>query len=139
MAAVRVVDGVRFCFAPLTAAQMADELHREAGTLASLSAASGVDARTIVRANDVPFSTRAINDWVIASGGHWLPHVEGTGMVPGSPTGGWAVFRVGNKIWMPCAVAGNTDDAGVDWAKWLAAGAAVVGTGLALSRRRKEK
>ena len=85
---------------------------RSGDSLASLGqryfpSLSEVDAaRVIVALNDVAFTTRDINAWVIERGGRWLNQVAGQAAVPGSPTGGWAVFTSASTIFLPCGTAG---------------------------------
>ena len=99
----KTFGGVLFCWRTLTADLMAREMQREFGTLATIEEATGVRAELIAAANGVAWTTPDINDWVILSGGRWLGHVEGTPRVEGSPTGGWAVFTVGNSLFIPCS------------------------------------
>lgn len=62
-----------------------------------------VTPEEIVKANGVPWSTPHINEWVIKTGGRWLPEVAGEPPVPGSPPGkGWAVFTSKSRIYLPC-------------------------------------
>ncbi len=72
-------------------------------TLASLAPRYGVPAQAIVAANGVAWGVEEINAWVIRRGGTWLPQPVNQAPVPGSPTGGWAVFRTGSSILLPCA------------------------------------
>lgn len=123
-------------------------------TLASLSAqyfpnlAEREGARFICEANGIPFNIQAINAWVISNGGRWLPHVAGTPVIEGSPTGGWAVFTSTSKILLPCKgtvepgkpappVTTVDDTDGYSWWWLLAAG---LGTGAAyMAFREKPK
>lgn len=118
--------GITWCYAALQPVLLDDV----EGTLADIEQTTGVDSETVVAANEVAWDIQAINRWVIASGGKWLPQV-GPDAVRGSPTGGWAVFQVGNEIWLPhCEVtveAIKKTERGA-WLKWLG-GLLVVGGG----------
>ncbi len=73
----------------------------ENDNLSNLSAFYGVSPQDICAANGIPWSSDAINQWVMSKGGKALPHQAGQPIVAGTPDGGWAVFRNGNKILLP--------------------------------------
>ena len=110
-------------------------------------------AQKIVEANGIFWATATVNAWVMNTGGRWLPHVEGTPVVEGSATGGWAVFTSASQIMLPCKPAkpgpGGTTPGGkkcecpadkTPW--WLALagfGVGAVGTALLTGDDKKKK
>jgi len=116
-------------------------------TLSSLSRAYGVSAQEITDANDVPFSSTAINQWVVSSGGKYRSGSSGetvfTGkskiMLPNkargakSPvTGNPPVVKTGD---IPKNISGSKSNV-LFWS--LAGGAAILGTVAVIGMRGKK-
>lgn len=121
---------------------------RSGDTLASLAArflpALSIDdaAKKIATVNGVVWSTPAINEWVIATGGVWLKQAPGGGTVTGSPTGGWAAFSASSQIILPCVEASPNktcacDEGGFPWLVLL--GGALTGAGAMAALKSKKK
>ena len=137
-----IPDG--WCLTPL---QMGDTLANLAvDFLPDVDAVTG--AQAIAAANGVPWDTPAINEWVMDNGGKWLNHVEGTPVVEGSATGGWAVFTDKSEILLPCVDPGERPAGPEDctckqkksaWSLWQLFAAAATGFGLAYALKEDKK
>lgn len=81
---------------------------RAGDTLQTIASRYNVAPEEIVEANGVKWGIQPINAWVIKTGGKWLP--QSGDAVPGSPTGGWAVFTDRSTILLParCACKNQT-------------------------------
>lgn len=107
------------------------------GNLMSLARKYDTSPQEIVSANEVQWSTKAINEWVMDAGGKML-------------SSGFAVFQPGNKLFLPSVAAipepskggqalapqaAQVKVLGLPWWAWAAAGG--VGA-LALMKSRKK-
>lgn len=120
----------------------------ENDNLTNLSSFYGTSPQDICAANGVPWTSDAVNQWVLSKGGKCLPYQKGQPKVAGCPDGGWAVFRNGNKILLPnknrpgvspvtqtpptksVPTAVKTND--TNWAAWGMAALAVIAIGTSI-------